>query len=446
MDLIMQHTLSRLALIAATAALSAAPALSFAQFDDEMLGSLTVQCSYSDNPAGEVETVSMAATLENTTDAAATKTLSKTFAKTFQRGERSQVVTNLLKVGEVAECVFPSGNKVRTKVGVASGSGFGFCGGDPEVFASVWVNERKIASRVWFTGHCRQQDDYPDVSLNYSNNGQASLEKCHALRHTAANAASASKSSSTEPLSVCVDFPNISSVARDEIEYPRPGQKVAAVGAIEVLTGSHKVCTAALEELNADFDTFGQYPNQTTAALKLARPNWGNSQIRDSAQIGGSSQGLSDGDLDSNQSIFDFDNDGKLDRIGKLIHETHYMDGTGLSVELGSSSKTFKAPLAATDSSAWLLPCQMSATHYTIDECPPGAAVEAGFWMGTKSKPETIYFRSRYSSLSPFAFKGETFVGVSGQGEAENFVAIVKPMRNRTFQRMCLFRRVQENF
>jgi len=408
------------------------PASSFAQDEDESTHSLTVECSYSDNPSSQFEAVSMAATRQSPADAASTKAVVKTvttiFPTIFHRGQQSQAATYLVKVGETAECAFPSGNKVRAKVGVASSSAFGFCGGDPEVFASVWVNERKIASQVWFAGYCRHEDGYPDVSLNYSNNQHVSLEKCHSLRPKEASAANPeANSSAAEPLSVCVDYPDFSSVQRDEIEYPRLGQKVVTVGAVVLLTGQDKVCKAVLEELDADFDTFEHYSKRSM--IRLTLPNWSDVEGRE-------------------QSIFDFDNDGKLDRVRRINNSSHYMDGSELLVDPGSTSKNLHQPLDRTENGAWLLPCQMSATRYTIDECPPGSPKtdEAGFWMGTKSKPETVYFRARYLSLSPFAFAGQSFVGVSGQGEAENFVAVVKPMRNQTFKRMCLFQRVQENF
>jgi len=49
------------------------PASSFAQDEDESTHSLTVECSYSDNPSSQFEAVSMAATRQSPADAASTK-------------------------------------------------------------------------------------------------------------------------------------------------------------------------------------------------------------------------------------------------------------------------------------------------------------------------------------------------------------------------------------
>ncbi|MCZ7655146.1 MAG: hypothetical protein M5R42_14090 [Rhodocyclaceae bacterium] len=193
---------------------------SFAEFDDDITRSLTVQCNYSDYKTFQFETVLVEGTKKGTGDVAS--------IKTFQRGEKSQNVTYIVKPGEVAECVFPSGNRVRAKVGAGTARPYGMCGGDPEVFGSVWVNRRKVASRVWFwAGHCREENGNPDVSFKFSGYRNPSVQKCHSERANEPEASdNGSRSKSKQPVSVCVDFPEISRFPRDELEYPRPNQKV----------------------------------------------------------------------------------------------------------------------------------------------------------------------------------------------------------------------------
>lgn len=58
---------------------------SFAEFDDDITRSLTVQCNYSDYKTFQFETVLVEGTKKGTGDAAS--------IKTFQRGEKSQNVT-----------------------------------------------------------------------------------------------------------------------------------------------------------------------------------------------------------------------------------------------------------------------------------------------------------------------------------------------------------------
>jgi hypothetical protein len=276
----------------------------------------------------------------------------------------------------------------------------------------------------------------PKFSINA--NGNVSAEKCHSERTTEAEASdSDSISGSKQPLSVCVDFPEISRFPRDELEYPRPGQKKPAVGEIELLTGSHEVCKAVLEELEADFDIFDYYSNQE--AIKLRRPSWSSPSVELPREL-----------AYSRESVFDFDNDGKLDRVFGNDFESNYMDGSVLLVQRGSSSSKLSVHGSPMDKSSWYIPCQMSNTRYEIPDCPlfSQKGDEAEFSMKKRNGKDSVYFRARYSSVSPFTFQKENFIGVSSKsaGNTHAFVAVLKPMPDRTFQPMCLFEQITENF
>mgnify|MGYP000483431144 CR=1 FL=1 len=398
-----------------------------ADLDEDLLIALSVRCGYSDYKTFQIETTSLERTGDNVGKEAATKT--------FRRGEKSNEVTFIVKPGEVAECVFPSGNRVRAKVGEGS-TRYGMCGADPEVFFSVWVNKRKIASRVWFAGHCREENGNPDVGFEIS--GQTrSIQKCHTVRPSQPGTDNTGSELKREkPLSVCVDFPEISRFPRDELEYPKPGKKLPAVGEIEILYGSHEICKAVVKELKADFSTFGNYPDQEV--IKLLRPTWSDASVDLPKEFAGSSE-----------SIFDFDNDGKLDRVFRRIYETNYMDGSGLLVQPGSSASALSVSDTPRDKNSRFFPCQMSSTRYEIGDCPGFSQKgdDAGFWMKGRPNKNSIYFLARYSTIAPFTFQGDNFIGVGNKVEnTKNFVAVLKPMPYRKFKQMCLFRRVPENF
>jgi hypothetical protein len=181
----------------------------------------------------------------------------------FEKEAKLQQVALAVRTGEVAECIFPSGNRVRVKVGEGHGRPYGFCGGNPEIFGSIWLNERKIASQFWFAGHCREEDDNPEVSFMITGGSNPAVQKCHTARVTTAQGKNATgkvaaPASSGEPLSVCVDFPELSRFPRDEREYPPPGKTLPKMGSVERLVGSDKVCDAVQQELTADFETFGR--------------------------------------------------------------------------------------------------------------------------------------------------------------------------------------------
>ena len=224
-----------------------------------------------------------------------------------------------MRPGKFAECIFPSGNRVRVKVGVGIALPYGECGADPEVFMSLWVNERKIASRVWFAGHCSESRQNPAVSFKISGiHGGVSVQRCHSARQGGDNLTPESddtKKHAAKPLSVCVDFPDLSKYPRDFAEYPPEGNKTPKGGDIEILYGSDPVCQAVLEELKRDFYTFSEYADQSK--IKLSRPNWSETSVALPEKLAGSVE-----------SIFDFNNDGKLDRVFSQEYYSRYMYGS----------------------------------------------------------------------------------------------------------------------
>jgi hypothetical protein len=407
-------------------ALAGAPIASFADLQGEIPRAMTVRCTYNDGKTSRFEHV-VVATANQGGEAASTKT--------FQRNGQSESISFLVNPGEVAECVFPSGNRVRAKVGEGISSAYGRCGADAQVFASVWVNKRKIASRVWFAGHCIEESDNTDVSFSMIGNPKMSAARCQTVRSSEPEAlGDDSKAAPKAPLSVCVDFPDIARFPVDELEYPPAGAKILAAGDIEQLAGSHAVCDPALKELKGDFSALSYpVPGKST----LPRPNWEDSSADLPQELTG-----------SREAVFDFDNDGKLDRVLSRDFESSYMQGTKLLVERGESSSSLVSP-GPMGKLAWFIPCQMDTRPHGIRDCAPFSqkADEAGFWMEARGKKNFAYFRARYTVLSPFFFNGETFVGVgSNSFDTAHLVAVVKPMPEKTFQPVCLFRQVPENF
>jgi len=117
--------------------------------DEELPRSLTMTCDYSDYGKSQRESVSITHTMYDQGGPAG--------IKQFERGKnREEHETFTVNSGECAECIYPSGNRVRVKVGEGSSSAYGECGGDPLVFMSLWVNGRKIVSRLDFAGHCSE--------------------------------------------------------------------------------------------------------------------------------------------------------------------------------------------------------------------------------------------------------------------------------------------------
>lgn len=404
------------------------PYQAHAEYEEDIPRALSLECSYSDYKTFQHETASIEI-LSGSTGGLAS-------IKTFRRGEKLEQVKFLVRPGKAAECVFPSGNRIRTKVGEGTSHPYGMCGGDPEVFASVWVNQRKVASRVWFAGHCREEKNSPDVSFKFSGGHTISIQKCHSARQSAPESTGNDAEPITnEPLSVCVELPDISRYSRDFLEYPPQDAKVLAVGDIELLEGTHKVCDAIRQELRVNPFTFHHYNSHLT---KLRRPGCGTPSVELPEEL-----------VRSGECIFDFDNDGKLDRIFVRSFETTYMDGSVLLVQPGSSVSKLNVPDTLMDKASNFLPCQMGSVRYEIRDCPPFSQKgdDAGFSMKGRPDKAPVYFRARYSSVSPFTFQGINFIGVNSNSEdTKEFVDVITPLPNRRFQPMCLLRRVTENF
>jgi hypothetical protein len=399
---------------------------------------LIMKCDYSDYKSYQSESIS----IQQSSPTTYTDTQPASI-KVFKRGSPQKTEKPfLIKSGEFAECIYPSGNRIRVKVGEGTSRPYGECGGDPEVFMSIWVNKRKIASQAWFTGRCedRMGREYPTVSFNISNIKGVFIEKCHIARQQENIDTFISKISKQippkPPLSVCVDYPEISNFPLDFIEYPRKGVKLPKSGDIQLLKGSDKVCQAVRNELKADFFTFGRYPKPDV--IKLPRPDWIPASVKLAEEL-----------YSLHESNFDFDNDGKLDRVFEQTFENNYMDGSVLLVQHGLSASKLNVSATPMDKNSSFFPCQMESIRFRIKDCPPfpNSIGEGNFLVKGKTTKDSVYFRGRYTYLSPFSFQGTTFIGINSRSEDTlNYAAVLKPLPNRKFQPVCLFKRVTEHF
>lgn len=394
---------------------------------------MQMECVYSEYTSFQIESILVSQNTKNSGVGASVY-------KFLKSSENNDLKTFIIRPGQFAECIYPSGTKVRVKVGEDHARPYGLCGGDPEVFMSLWVNERKIASNVWFTGHCREDQDNPDVSFKITKVQGLSIQKCHTSyqqedRETQENEDGAEKP--TTPLSVCIDYPDISNFPKDEREYPsKKEEQSLKIGDIELVNGTEAVCQVSLEELKSDFSAFEKKTNISSS--KLNRINWEKSELNLPEEL-----------QFSYESIFDFDNDGKLDRVLIRHFQTNYMDSSILLIQTGESETELNVPDSPMAETSILLPCQMDNSRPDIRKCPPFSqeSDDAGFTVSGKSEKDSVHFRARYSNLTPFIFQGVNYLGVSSKSaDTENYVAILKPLPKGKIQEMCLFRKIEENF
>jgi uncharacterized protein len=338
----------------------------------------------------------------------------------------TQTQIYIIQEGGAAECIYPSGNRVKIKIGTGTARAYGMCGGDPEIFYSLWVNERKVESRVWFAGHCIEDRGFGGGLRYEIKNG--SINKC--------NSVTKSDSNKNEKLQEnCTNLPDVNQSKVDIVEYPPLGVEQSEPGTIEIVSGKDNLCELAKIQLTANkWPVFKAYaPNETAFSTK---------DIDYKIYIPKELEGAT-------TQIFDFNNDGKLDLVISSYFSNNYMDSSPLLVEQGNSSTTLDLPKIPFSNDAWFLPCQLDRPDISLSTCPPFSQDndESGFAVPTKNIKDTVYFRGRYTHLEPFRFNNRTYIFASSMAEATmNMFAIIEPLPKKKYRPVCLLQRVQENF
>ena len=374
-------------------------------------------CTYVDDAGEETES----ATISNEVPAAGAprgKPRQVAFAPARPGVERMAV-----HAGDAAECTFPSGNRIRVKVGEGTARPYGMCGGDPDVFLSVWVNGRKIESQRWVAGHCYRDDDRnPDLRLDYRRTASGTrLERCEAVgAHGTRRFA-------------CKAYPDLAQLAVDTVEYPPPGSARPKPGAIERLSGTDPVCDAAQAALA---DDAGVFLKDARPSRHLAYPAWKAASDPLPADVAG-----------AEQSVFDLNNDGKPERVLRKTFENNYMDGNVLMARYGNTAAPLAWTPSARDDRLVYLPCQLADRPIAIASCPPFSQEgdEANLSLGAGPGKKPVEFRNRYVNVIPFFFRNRTYLGLAGAGQP-GYAAVLEPLATGGYRPACLFRRVTVNF
>lgn len=338
---------------------------------------------------------------------------------TFKDGENpSQIYNSRLNIGDVAECIYPSGNSVRLKVGEGSARGYGMCGEDPRVFLSLWVNQRKLESKLWFRGHCMPDEETYKFTISRMD-AEPSVEKCRSVQYQLADKPSGDKEA--PKVEACVTFPSVSYYPLDTDEYENGIAKVVDIGKHKIMSGSEPVCTYVKDRLDEQ---------KGLAYLKFIDTG---EKVHEQMPV-------------PSEASIDIDNDGHEERVLKFEFYNNYMHSTQLMMKLDSHSqeadqKTMPSP------GSWFLPCQFDPTVANADDCPPFSRKNDGGELLMEAGKETITFRGRYTILNPFLFENKTYILVSSVSEDTlNYYAVVKLTQNRQYEKACLIRREIENF
>lgn len=201
----------------------------------------------------------------------------------------------------------------------------------------------------------------------------------------------------------------------DPAPPPKPFRPVAGVGA---------ACTLAMAYLNGP----------------RAAPPDGVTLLRTPTQD--PAPGLPEGADAKRLQDFDFDNDGALDLVLWEETSSRYAMGDVFYVRRGPLPAS-RSPTLEHGGFA-VFPCQFDPSTQRSDECPAfsqkrdeaGVAVQVG-----KDKPR-VFFRARYTSMTPVRMLGRTHLLLeTSSHDTRMWAAVIEPTGGTGFRSVCLFRR-----
>ncbi len=127
------------------------------------------------------------------------------------------------------------------------------------------------------------------------------------------------------------------------------------------------------------------------------------------------------------------------------------MDNSVLLVQPGRSLKKLQVSDTPMDNSSYYLPFHLDGKRDKIESYPPlsqdNDEANFKFEVNNDGKKQNVLFRGRYTLVTPFFFDGTTYIALNCHYEdIQSHVAVLKPLPDGSFQNVCLFRLVQDNF
>ena len=406
--------------------------------DKKPASSVTMTCSYFeyDQPASEIVHIERTKSRFHAERAA---------SKTFKKGTRYERQDFEVKVGESAECVFPSGSRVRVKIGKKEQDLSDRCLSEDK-FVSVWVNKRKVISRALFSSQCDYEDPVLDTKIQIYGAGLEKIKQCTVERGVSTDASAKEKNGKAKkPVSICMDYPNVSRYPVDSVEYPPRGVQKYTVGKIVLLVNRHEVCSPLQQELQAHT---GANAALALAAFSKNSPLSLYAEKSEPVQLPEElAKKLGQG-WKSYQ--FDFNNDEKLDQIVEQRFARKAMAGNALFVSSGNASDRLVLSGAVSDEKkSRVFPCQINKEQQSFQECSPFSQKGDDVSIRTPWKigGEALSFHTKHAELTPFAFKNVNFVAMTGtSGATRHVLAVFRPMPDWTFKPVCLYQKTTENY
>jgi hypothetical protein len=329
-------------------------------------------------------------------------------------------VTNNIDYGE---CFMSTGKPVRVKMSSGDAMPYGMCGGDPEIWLSVWVDKRKWLSRHHIAGRCTTN---PISRIVISPTGMVVCSK------------KIDEPLDTPPENVpetCKVIPKLQLArSRDLAEYPIAATARAEPGSIVIEQGKDPIlCKAMIREQRTEFGRaawFVELPPDADGNL---------AEVED--------HGLYEYSGHFSKNLFDIDNDGKPEVIYGFHPSNHAHDA---DIYFVSSGKELDAqwPLLS-ETVLWKeSPYVFPNAHGRCQNHACGRQDEDGqLTLQSYSQGDRVSYRFRYLHVHPFIWQGSTyFLLKSLDSTTRDISAVVKPVKDLKLEETCVFRTVVDNY
>lgn len=338
--------------------------------------------------------------------------------------------------GVAVECRFP-GHRVKVRTEIEPPPFLGACNGDPRTVLSLWIDGRKVDSRAQLDGRCRSHDYKP---VTYRIDAQDAT-RCDAVPEPWA-------ADRVADLDGCSPLPPAAGMPVDTVEYPVAGSPPPpSAGTLLMPLRRDAVCDRVRDALAVDWQAFDPYVwNQAVRA-----PNgiaWKALGAVDALPGGWSfTYGA------TRSADFDFDNDGRIDRV--FLNDIEGFGGrywTPMLIQYGASKDAF----AATDAPLHSVPCQWDPRRPALGECEdleraaPRATrirdTEQALPDPTGRYVDPAFYRTRYTTFEPVRLDGVTYVVTfPAYIESENLITVYRPRPDRGHDTVCAIERVRPN-
>lgn len=141
--------------------------------------------------------------------------------------------------------------------------------------------------------------------------------------------------------------------------------------------------------------------------------------------------------------IYDFNNDGRADRVFRYDGAGSYLFGTLLYVVYGEAVPGIDGGVARL-SDVHIFPCRFDPAVHASSACAPVSqeADGAGVRVQPPGAASPVFFNGRYTDITPVRYRGRTYLILRGvSGPAARQAAVIEPSGSSGYASTCLFRR-----